>query len=211
VARVLAQAAPPAALRAEAHALAAELQAAQAQIGSVRLDAGLALARAALLLDELPLAAETLQRLRADTPLASALADDTAPGGRLNQTAGELARAQGDLARSRALLQRRITQAQRGPDQVLVPTWGAQLDLACTLVLLQDPGAAAALDQAERWRPPTLPAGHPLDAAAAWLRALLAAGGRDDAAPVQAARQALEAAHGRSRDNPLPARLAGVF
>ena len=75
----------------------------------------------------------------------------------------------------------------------MLPAWSAALDLAYTRVMQGDAGAAEALAAAQTRRPPGVPTGHPLDAAAGWLQAWQAAG-REDAPAVRDAREALLAA-----------------
>jgi eukaryotic-like serine/threonine-protein kinase len=77
-----------------------------------------------------------------------------------------------------------------------VPIWVVALDLAYTQVLMNDPAAAATLQRAARHRPPAMPAGHPLDAVAAYL-ALRLAQGSDEAPAVRAALRELARVQGR--------------
>ena len=150
----------------EARAVLAEIDANRAQLATVRAEAWLALARTALLLADTPLAADAVKRLRSDTELN--LATDAWLDSRVAQVEGELLRAQGDLARSRDLLAQRVALLATSPDRAVPVIWQARLVLACTLVLLRDPGAPAALQQAARARPPQMPPGRPLDAVQAW-------------------------------------------
>ena len=84
----------------------------------------------------------------------------------------------------------------RSPDTAVPPNWQAQLDLAYTPVLLRDPGAPAALEQATRARRAQMPSGHPLDGVQGYLQALWQDGtGTGDI--VRAARLAVERAYGR--------------
>ena len=210
--RSLANAAPAAALTAEARAVLAAVDAARQGLGTTRADAWLALARTGLLLGDNTLAADAILRLRADTELHLDRHEWLAS--RVAQVEGELLRAQGELARSRVLLAQRAGLLARSPDTAVPSNWQAQLDLAYTLVLLRDPGAPAALQQAARARPAQMPTGHPLDAVQVYLQTLWQ-DGVIDAPALRAARLAVERAYGREpgRDhgNPLPARLAGIF
>jgi hypothetical protein len=61
---------------------------------------------------------------------------------------------------------------------------------------MNDPAAAAGLQRAARHRPPGMPAGHPLDAVAAYLAVRLGHGS-DEAAPVRAALSELARVQGR--------------
>ncbi len=130
---------------------------------------------------------------------------------RVAQMEGELARLQGDLPKSRELLQQRMKVFERPGERRVLPGWVAGLDLAYTLVLMGDPGAAAALQSAQDRRPAGAPVGHPLDAAAAYLAARLqaAAAGRPEAsdAAVKAAEQALARAQARRPGQPPGAGL----
>ena len=188
----------------------ADIEAAQQSLGTMRADAWLSVARAGLLLGDTALAADTVQRLRTDPALN--LTHNEWLASRVAQVEGELMRAQGDLARSRVLLTLRAGLLARSPDTAVPPNWQAQLDLAYTLVLLRDPAAPAALQQAERARPAQMPTGHPLDAVQGYLQALWQDGGNDTAA-VRASRLAVERAYGRGhgRMPTLPRRLAGIF
>lgn len=161
LARVLARAADRDTLRAEAHAAAAQVDADRIALGNLRADARIAIARSALLLSDLPLAAEALGDARA--VLADAPERDAAQWSRVDQVDGELARARGDLPRSRALLNARIDRLERGRDRGTPTLWAARLDLAYTAALANDPDATTLLARARAERPPTMPAGHPLD------------------------------------------------
>ena len=195
----------------EARAVLTEIDANRAQLGTVRAEAWLAVARTALLLADTPLAADAVKRLRSDTELN--LATDAWLDRRVAQVEGELLRAQGDLARSRDLLAQRVALLATSPDRAVPVIWQARLDLACTLVLRRDPGASAALQQAARARPPQMPPGRPLDAVQAWLQALWQNERGEGASAVQTARIAVERAYGREagRTAALPAGLGGVF
>ena len=204
--------APAPSLAAEAQAAMAAVDAARQSLGTMRADAWLALARTGLLLGDNTLAADAIQRLRADTELHLDRHEWLAS--RVAQVEGELLRAQGELARSRVLLAQRAGLLARSPDTAVPSNWQAQLDLAYTLVLLRDPGAPAALQQAARARPAQMPTGHPLDAVQVYLQTLWQDGVIDTPA-LRAARLAVERAYGREpgrvHGNPLPARLAGIF
>ena len=183
----------------------AEIDANRAQVGTVRAEAWLAVARTALLLADTPVAADAVKRRRSDTELNPAT--DAWLDSRVAQVEGELLRAQGDLARSRDLLAQRVALLATSPDSAVPVIWQARLDLACTLVLLRDPGAPAALQQAARARPPQIPPGRPLDAVQAWLQALWQSERGEGASAVQTARIAVERAYGREagRTAALPA------
>ncbi len=147
----------------------------QAQaIGFPRAEVFIAVARAALALDRAPLAAEAIDHLERDTGLR--LDRDKLLAARKLQLDGQLARLRGDLATSRTLLRERRDGFDRAAERQVIPGWAAALDFAYTLVLMKDEGAAAALDDARTRRPPTVPAGHPLDAVAAQLQARRASG-----------------------------------
>ena len=210
LARCLANAAPAAELTAEARAVLADIDAARQSLGTMRADAWLSVGRAGLLLGDSALAGDTIRLLRDDPELN--LDRNEWLASRVAQVEGELMRAQGDLARSRVLLTQRAGLLTRSPDTAVPPNWQAQLDLAYTLVLLRDPGAPAALEQAARARPAQMPSGHPLDAVQAYLQSLWQDGGADTAA-VRASRLAVERAYGRERGHmpALPQRLAGIF
>lgn len=178
LARAQAHAATADELRREARALLAQLAAERQRVGYARADAWINLARIGLLLDDAALAAEAVQALRSDDGLA--LDRDRLLAGRLAQIEGALTRLQGDLARSRTLLQQRLQTFERpgiaAGDRQVLPAWVATLDLAYTLALQQDAGAAAALQAAAGRRPPGAPAGHPLDAVARYLAVMVEVG-----------------------------------
>jgi hypothetical protein len=178
-----AHAVSPAALAADARALLAETRAQRQAMGYPRAEAWIDLVRVGLLLDDSALAGEALALLKTDAGLN--LARDTALLSRVTYLDGELARLRGDLPRSKQLLQQRMGLFERIAEKRVVPAWVASLDLAYTLVLLRDPGAAEALSQAASRRPASQPAGHPLDAVHAYLETRLAHGD-DTAAPVRA-------------------------
>jgi hypothetical protein len=116
---------------------------------------------------------------------------------------GRLARAQGDLTLSR---QRLLTVRETGA----IESWAAALDLALTAVLQAAPDAAGLLAKAQARRPPTLPAGHPLDAVSAWLQARQAAG-NDDAPDVRPGPSSQPPGHRAPRRPPGPASAACYF
>ncbi len=158
-----------AALRTQAGALLEEIGATPAVSGPARVEACLALLRVGLLGQDLALADRALTLAQADPVLQTS----TALRSRSEQLRGQLLRARGDLAGSRAALERRIAYLDALPEPQQVAAWTAQLDLAATLVLLREPGAAAALARADALRPASLPDGHELDA----LRRALGEGG----------------------------------
>ena len=169
-----AQAIDVAALNKQARALLQEIAEHAQRIGHPRSEAYVSLARAALALDDAALARLVLERMSADTGLR--LATDTLLSQRKMQLDGQLARLEGDLAASRRLLQARRDLFDRTVERRWPAGWATAMDLAYTLVLLNDAGAAAALDDARSRRPPTMPADHPLDRAEAYLRSRLALG-----------------------------------
>ena len=169
----------------------ARIDANRAQAGTVRAEAWLAVARAAPLLADPPLAAEAVRRLRSDIELN--LATDAWLDSRVAQVEGELLRAQGDLARSRDLLAQRFALLATSPDSAVPVIWQARLALACALVLLHDPGA--------------------LDAVQACLQALWQSERGENASALQAVRSVVERACRREtgRTAALPAGLGGAF
>ncbi|MDE2368591.1 MAG: serine/threonine protein kinase [Burkholderiales bacterium] len=194
---------PRAALRAEM----ASLLATGARQLPGRRSALIALAEAALVRDDAASAAAGL------AGLSDADRGQKTRFGEFERAAGELARLRGDLVSSRRHLAQRIADFPPASDGTLSWIWAARLDLAYTLVLMRDPGAAAALAEAATHRPPHLPAGQPLDEVAAYLRERLAAGS-DNAAPVRAALDRL--ARAQARPGPWPAgsglaSLGGAF
>lgn len=178
----------------EARRLLAELQEGGAALGYGRAEAALAMARLGLLLDDAGLAADALARVRGDAGLQ--LGRDRALASRVVHLEGELARLQGDLGCSRERLQERLAYFDHFTDTAIVPAWVAALDLAYTLVLMNDPSAAAGLQRAARHRPPGMPTGHPLDAVAGYLAVRLGQGS-DAAEPVRAALRELARVQGR--------------
>lgn len=165
--RVLASAGSREQLGAEAHRVAEQLFAVRDKTGFLGGAAWIDVARSALLLDDPALAESAIRRLRAsDAPRYDR---DVWLSSRIGQVEGELARARGEWARSRRLLQERVAQLDKGLDESIVEPWSARLDLACTLVGMNDPAAGAALEAAAVSRPPMLAPDHPLDAVAAFL------------------------------------------
>ena len=208
VARAQAHGAPPAALRAEALQLLADTEAQVRTLGSQRAEVWLGVARVGLALDDADLARRALARMEADPGLRlqPGPQQDSLLSNRKLQLDGGLARLTGDLASSRTQLQARMNFQARTSVKQLVPRWSAALDLAWTLVLQGSPQAAAALADAASFRPPGVPQGHPLDAAAAYLKVRLEAG-RDDAPLVKLAALALARAQQGTApgvDPPLP-------
>jgi serine/threonine-protein kinase len=206
-----AHAAEPDTLRQRARELLATAQAQAARLGYVANDIHINLVRLALLLDDATLAAEALAPLQADNGLR--LVQDQTLASRMAQIQGQVARLQGDLPRSRVLLQQRMTWLDRAAEKRVLPAWTSALDLAWTLVLLGDPGAADALAQADTRRPQGLPAPHPLDAVRAYLGARLGPGGADSAG-ARAALATLQQRQGRSAGGtpgPGTGSLAGAF
>lgn len=164
----------PAKLRSEGRALLdAAVTQAQA-IGFPRSEIFLSVARAALALDDAELAADALQRMAADGGLK--LDTDKLLASRKWQLDGQLARLRGDHAASKALLLMRRERFDKAVERRIVPGWNAAIDLAFTLVVAGDAGAAAGLDDALARRPENTPPGHPLDAASDYLRARLTQG-----------------------------------
>ena len=174
LAQAQARSLPALALQKQARQLLAQMAAQQAALGYARADAWINLSRVGLLLDDAALAEEALQPLRSDAGLN--LQRDMLLASRVAQQEAGLARLQGDLPRSRRLLLQRLQVFERPGEKRLLPAWVTSLDLAFTLVLLGDPGAAAALDAASARRPSGAPAGHPLDVMHDHLRARLAGG-----------------------------------
>ncbi|MEK8051425.1 serine/threonine-protein kinase [Ideonella sp. DXS22W] len=203
LARALAHAAPPAALRAEARQIATEADTHREAIGALAVDTWIALGRAGLLLGDPALAERAVQTLRAAAPALN-LRDDESRGSRVNQLEGELRRVHGDLPRSAELLGKRVQWLERDADKTLPATWHARLNLAATLVQQRAPRAAEALAQAQAARPRGWPPGHPMDAVAGLLQARLAA---PDGEAWRAAQPALDAAYGQ----PVGWPLAGWF
>jgi serine/threonine-protein kinase len=172
LARAQAHAADARTLTREAHGLLTRMKAEAPKMGYARADAWINIARVGLALDDAALAAAALAPLRSDVGLH--LERDFLLSSRVAQLEGELARLKGDLPRSVALLRQRMQVFERPGERRVLPAWVAGLDLAFTLVQQNDPGAAAALSAAGERRPAGVPAGHPLDAAAAWLSARIA-------------------------------------
>lgn len=159
-AELAAGARPGAALMAEFDALLATLQGSEEVGGPARVNAALALARSALAAGDGARAQRALAVARADPVLRTAAALRSA----LEQLEGQWQRAHGDLDASRRLLAAHAARLLQASDPPPLARWTAQLDLALTLHALADPAAGAALASADALRPPSLPAGHPLDA-----------------------------------------------
>jgi len=145
--------------RAEARALLDEVAATGDFSGPARIETDMALLRVGLLARDLELAEAALAQLRPDPVLRTSAALRS----RVEQLEGELRRERGDLRASQALLARRVAYLDGLGEPQQVPAWSAQLDLAATLALLQDPQAEAALARADALRPAGLPP-QPLDA-----------------------------------------------
>jgi hypothetical protein len=160
---------------AELDALLDTLQGGDVVSGPARVQSALALARAALRTGDDARAGRALAVARADPVLRTAEALASA----VDQAEGQWRRTRGDLADSRRLLDARAAWLADQPDPPPMQRWTAALDRAATLQAQQDPATGAALAQADAWRPPALPAGHPLDR----LREALAT-----ASPAQALR-----------------------
>jgi serine/threonine-protein kinase len=181
LARALARPAAAPALRQQARALLAELQSKADQVGLAGVEARVALLRAAQVLADLPLALQTLASLRDDPRLARHLLLRA----RIDQLEAWLARWQDDLPRSRELLSARAEQLLGQAETRTPGAWSIQLDLACTLLDLHDPAAAAVLQRAALSRPDGMPAQVPLDLLQQWLQARLKANDQaGDTAPV---------------------------
>jgi hypothetical protein len=164
-----------------ARGLLASVNAEGDKLGYARAEAWINLTRVGLALDDAALAAEAFAPLRADAGLH--LDRDLLLASRVAQMEGELARLQGDLPRSVALLRQRTKFFERPGDKQVLSGWVAALDLAYSLVLQRDPGAAAALADAATRRPAGVPANHSLDTLAAWLHQQLAQPGPPGASP----------------------------
>ncbi|MBL8330468.1 MAG: serine/threonine protein kinase [Rubrivivax sp.] len=184
---------------AEARALQREIEAQPAPRPSTAFDAVMALAELGLLYDDEAFASAMRQ-------LHQPLREGTHTASRWDRIEGQFARLRGDLATSRERLARRVAFLGTELEKRTMRMWSAQTDLAYTLVLAGDPGAAAAVARARAVRPPDMPPGQPLDAIAHWLEARLAAG-NDDAPAMRAARQAVLQVQGRDR---VPARALGL-
>jgi len=195
LAQAQAHAGEPAALRREALVLLDAAREQADQIGSLRAEVVLAMARTGLVLDDAALAEQALDQLRQDHGLR--LDTDRGLARRAMQLEGQSARLRGDLGTSRKLLAERLASFDGAAERQVMQGWLAALDLAWTLVLQGDPQAVAVLKDAASRRPPAAPAGHPLDAVAAYLAARASAG-RDDAEPVRAALAELARQQGRS-------------
>ena len=163
-AAAMARALPAGPLRTEAEVLLGEAARLAATLGTQRDEIAFAVARAALAVDDGELALRALAPVGAD------------PQRRKARLLAQVARLHGDLEASARGLAEVVTFIGRGGATRLVPGWSAALDLAATRVQQQAPDAAAALDAAVKWRPPAVPAGHPLDRLAEGLREHLATG-----------------------------------
>ena len=128
-------------------------------------EAGLALARVGLRLNDLDLAERALAPLR-DLQAQPWLGVHRQLQSRIGQLAGELERARGQREASLPLLRQRVAMLDALPPPQGLPHWRAQLDLAASLV--NTPEAAAALARADTLRPAWL-GPHPLDALRAEL------------------------------------------
>lgn len=128
-------------------------------------EAGLALARVGLRLNDLDLAKRALAPLR-DLQAQPWLGVHRQLQSRIGQLAGELERARGQREASLPLLRQRVAMLDALPPPQGLPHWRAQLDLAASLV--NTPEAAAALARADTLRPAWL-GPHPLDALRAEL------------------------------------------
>ena len=208
LARSLARIAPEATLIQEARAALADIDSHAEELGLARADAWLALARAGLRLHDEDLAAQALQRLHRDSGLN--LAENRALSSRVAQAEGEWMRARGDLQESRRLLQQRVDYLASSPDKAFPELWQARLDLAFTLVLLNDPAALQSLSQAAQARPSQMPGGHPLDAVQRFLQVLSQDPGPSKPA-LQAARRDVERAFGAIDSQALAGALNGIF
>jgi hypothetical protein len=171
-----------AAMRSQAKDLLKQTAAQLSQLGQQRAEIWVFVARAALAYDDDELASTAIGLLRDDAGLRAA--KNTVLAARQQQIAGHLARLRGDLKTSRELLTQRLRFVDRSTDRRIVPSWLAALDLAYTLALQNDPGAAAALADAHSRRPANVAPGHPLDAVEAVVQARIAAGA-DDAPSVR--------------------------
>lgn len=184
---------------AEAHALRREVEAQPPPRPATAFDGVMALAELGLLYDDQSFTASIMQ-------LRQPLRDGTSTASRWDRIEGQFARLRGDLATSRDRLARRVAFLDAELEKRTMRMWSAQTDLAYTLVLAGDPGAAEAVARARQVRPPDMPPGQPLDAIADWLEARLAHGSDDEPA-VRAARQAVLKIQGRDR---APARALGL-
>ncbi len=157
-------------LRQQTQARLTQTVAERQALGYPRAEAWLALSRTAMLLGDAGLAQQALDTLADDTGLN--LASNLPLAMRLTTLQGQLARLQGDLVASQQLLLQNLQWQLARPraDMQVLPVWRAGLEVACGLAQQGDPAAAQALTAAAAWRPPGLPADHPLDLAAARLQ-----------------------------------------
>jgi len=149
----------------EARRLLAELANSPDISGPPWAEAGLALARVGLRLNDLDLAERALAPLK-DLQAQPWLAVHRQLQSRIGQLAGELTRARGQRGASLVGLRGRVALLDALPAPQGMPHWRAQLDLAASLV--NTPEAAAALARADALRPVWL-GRHPLDALRAEL------------------------------------------
>ncbi|MCP5272881.1 MAG: serine/threonine protein kinase [Burkholderiaceae bacterium] len=160
----------------EFDALLDTLQGSDVVSGPARVQAAMALMRAALVAGDDARAARALGVARVDPVLRTA----DALHSQVDQLEGQLQRARGRLDAAVTLAQARVDHLARAPDPPPLARWTAQLDLAVVLQARGDAGAGAALAAADALRPPALPAGHSLNAMRRELSAL----------PPEAARRA---------------------
>jgi hypothetical protein len=208
LAQAQAHAASPDTLRRAARELLADLKRQRAALAYMAGDLYIFVARIALVIDDKALATEVMAAVKADTGLQ--LDRDPVLASRMALVEGEVARLQGDLARSQTLLRQRMESFERNGDKVLMPSWMAALDLAWTLVLMNDPRAEGALAEAASRRPEGIPQGHPLDLVTAYLQARRTG---DTAAAAQALAALSARQHRRADDPPGPGlgSLAGAL
>ena len=196
----------PRALLAQAQALLAEFRAQPQPLPVTVIDGVVALAELALMFDDAAFTREVLATSSLMPPGATSAS-------RWARVQGQLARLEGDVAASLPLLRRRVAVFERDTEPRIVWHWSAALDVAYSLVLLRDAGAADAVQRARALRPPGMPPGHAFDAVADYLDALREHGD-ERAAPVQQALQALARAQGRppgAEARAGRATLRGVF
>ncbi len=148
---------------AELDALLATLQDGEVVSGPARVQAALALARAALIAGDEARAGHAIALARADTVLQTS----DVLRGEVDQLEGQWRRMRGEFAASRPLLAAHAAALLQASDPPPLRRWTAQLDLALSLHALGDAqaqAALAALARADALRPASLPAGHALDA-----------------------------------------------
>ncbi|MBQ0944987.1 hypothetical protein KAK07_16735 [Ideonella sp. 4Y16] len=156
----LTHAVAPAAYDAQARALMQQLQTEQEWLGQQRVEIRLALARGALALDLGELAGSLVDALRQEPGVRDGW--DRPVRARVDRLSAQLARWRGDLPAARQLLARLVA-AGPGMAGPTVEAWSTALDHAWVLQQLGAAGAAEALAEAQRRRPPSVPPGHPLD------------------------------------------------